>query len=94
MSTLKMHLVGKQITAARRLLGMSQSQLAEAAGVAEQTIIRFEKEQHEPRPETIEAIRDVLETRGIEFINGIGPGVRLNLEKAGQFARGAGGSAH
>ena len=87
MSTIKMHLVGKQITAARGLLGMSQSQLADAAGVSEQTIIRFEKEQHEPRPETMEAIRAVMESRGIEFINGIGPGVRLNLEKAREFAR-------
>ena len=87
MSTIKMHLVGKQITAARGLLGMSQSQLADAAGVSEQTIIRFEKEQHEPRPETMEAIRVVMESRGIEFINGIGPGVRLNLEKAREFAR-------
>ena len=87
-----MHLVGKQITAARGLLGMSQSQLAEAAGIAEQTIIRFEKEQHEPRPETVEAIREVLESRGIEFINGIGPGVRLNLAKAEEFARAGGRS--
>lgn len=82
MSSLKVRLIGKHILAARDLLGMTQSQLAEVTGVAEKTIMNFEKGHHEPRPETVEAIREALEARGIEFRNGNNPGVQLFPDRA------------
>lgn len=82
MSSLKVRLIGKHILAARDLLGLTQAQLAEVAGVTEKTIMNFEKGHHEPRPETVEAIRDALVARGIEFRNGDNPGVQLFPERA------------
>ena len=55
------------IRAARGLLGLEQSQLAEIVGVARRTIIRIEADDTEPanprRREVHEAIRDRLEDR-------------------------------
>ena len=79
-STLKMHIVGEQVAAARKLLKMSQTDLIEASGVSERTIIRFEKG-GQVRPETMEAVREVLETRGIVFTNGGEPGVKLRRKE-------------
>jgi len=75
-STLKMHIVGEQVAAARKLLKMSQADLIAATGVSKSTMIRFEKG-GQIRPEAVEAIREVLLERGIEFLNGGAPGVRL-----------------
>ena len=85
-----MKISGNQIAAARELLGFSQTELAIAAGVGRQTVTRFEAGQVDPQRSSREKILAELERRGIEFINGIGPGVRLNLEKAAAFARAAG----
>lgn len=82
MSRPKIRLVGEHIVAARGLLHMSQGQLAEAAGVALPTIVNFEKGHVEPKPETVEAIRAVLEGLGIEFSNGDNPGVKLFRDRA------------
>ena len=79
-STLKMHIVGEQVAAARKLLKMSQTDLIAASGVSERTIIRFEKG-GQVRPETMEAVREVLETRGIIFTNGGEPGVKLRRKE-------------
>ena len=68
---------GKQIAAARALLGISQNELAVAADVNANTIMRFETGQNVPRPATIRALRTELERRGIEFLNGGDPGVRF-----------------
>lgn len=67
-----------QIRAGRALVGLSQADLAELAGVSERTIKRIEIGDT-VRPSSIEAIRSALERRGVEFIaeNGGGPGVRL-----------------
>jgi transcriptional regulator with XRE-family HTH domain len=61
------------------MLGLSQTQLADAAGVARQTIVDFERGARIPYPNNLAAIRLALETAGVEFIqeNGGGPGVRL-----------------
>ena len=75
-STLKMHFVGEQVGAARKLLEMSQIELAAAAGLTTRTIIRFENGES-MRPETVEAVREVLVARGIVFTNGGEPGVKL-----------------
>ena len=74
-------LTGEQIRAARALLRWEQKDLAQASSVSEQTIIRLEKMvgQVSGQIGTIQAIKDALETGGVEFIpeNGAGPGVRL-----------------
>lgn len=90
----KMKIAGSQILAARDLLGLTQSELATAAGVSEKTIQNFEAGKSDPYPATLEKIKAELERRGIEFTNGDHPpsrghgyGVRLNLDKAADFAR-------
>lgn len=68
-----------QCRAARALLNLEQSDIAQAAGIARATLIDFEKGQRVPRSGTITAIRAALERAGVEFIdeNGGGAGVRL-----------------
>jgi transcriptional regulator with XRE-family HTH domain len=87
-----MQLKGKQVAAARELLGLSQAELAQAIGVARQTIARFEEGLNQPYPRTLDAIRFELERRGIEFTNGTGLGVRLDFAKAEAAARAEGRS--
>ncbi len=69
------------------MLGITQAELAAAIGVAMQTIFRFEAGLGAPRPSTMAKIQAELEHRGIEFTNGTGIGIRLNYEKAAQYAR-------
>lgn len=85
-----MQMTGNQVTAARGLLGISQIELAAQVGVAAQTIFRFEKGLRIPGSGTLDKIRAELERRGIEFTNGTGIGVRLNFEKAAEYARTSG----
>mgnify|MGYP000967719826 CR=1 FL=1 len=82
-----MKLSGKQVAAARELLGLSQTDLATAAGLARLTVSRFEAGVAPLKPSTLRLIQAELERRGIEFSNGTGIGVRLNFEKAAEFAR-------
>ena len=74
-------LTGEQIRAARALLRWEQKDLAQTSGVSEQTVIRLEKMvgQVSGQIGTVQAIKDALETGGVDFIpeNGGGPGVRL-----------------
>ena len=82
-----MKISGKQVTAARDLLGITQAELAEISGLNKETIFRFEAGKAEPHARSLEKIVSELERRGIEFTNGKGIGVRLNYEKAEEFAR-------
>jgi transcriptional regulator with XRE-family HTH domain len=70
----------EQLRAARALLGWSQTQLAEKAGLSLPTVKRVEIERG-PRVSDAArlALRVALESGGVEFIseNGGGPGVRL-----------------
>jgi transcriptional regulator with XRE-family HTH domain len=70
----------EQLRAARALLGWSQTQLAERAGMSLPTVKRVETDRG-PRvsEEARYALKRALEFGGIEFIdeNGGGPGVRL-----------------
>ena len=61
------------------MLGLSQSQLADAAKVSRPTVVDFERGIRLPHPNNLQAIRTAREAAGIEFIpeNGSGPGVRL-----------------
>ncbi|AFW00667.1 transcriptional regulator [Gluconobacter oxydans] len=64
------------------MLGISQTELAEAASVSRQTIVDFERGARTPYANNLTAIRKALEAAGVEFIpqNGGGPGVRLKEE--------------
>jgi len=65
--------------AGRYMLSLSQQQLAEAAGVARSTVAEFERGAREPATESLAALRDALESSGLEFLSADdanGPGVR------------------
>lgn len=71
---------GRQIQAARVLIGWSQAQAAEAAGVSIPTIKRAEgASKAKASDAALSAISEALEAAGVQFIeeNGGGPGVRL-----------------
>lgn len=65
-----MSITGNQVVAARGLLRISQDILAEKAGVGIATLVRFEREDTDPRNEIREKIKTTLESLGVEFING------------------------
>mgnify|MGYP000476367032 CR=1 FL=1 len=83
----KMKVSGKQVAAARELLGLTQVELAKAAGVSDMTIANFETGKSEPQRATLEKILAELDRRGIEFTNGTGTGVRLDHAKAEQYVK-------
>jgi transcriptional regulator with XRE-family HTH domain len=68
-----------QSRAARALLEITQSELAAAANLGLSTVVDFEKRRRQVSILVVQAIRDALGARGVEFIdeNGGGPGVRL-----------------
>ena len=75
-----MSLTPEQCRAARALLNWSQPDLAEATGIARQTITRFESGANLPHPNNRATIREALEAAGIEFLPETktkGVGVRL-----------------
>ena len=70
----------EQLRAARALLGWSQTQLAERAGLSLPTVKRVETESGQRVSDAARyALQRALESGGIEFIdeNGGGSGVRL-----------------
>jgi transcriptional regulator with XRE-family HTH domain len=85
---LKVHLPREQCRAARALLDWNQGELAEAAKVARQTVVDFERGARTPHRNNLEAIQGALEAAGVEFIeDGFasgsgGPGLRLAKRKA------------
>lgn len=68
-----------QCRAARALIQLTQSALADAAGVSLSTVVDFEKERRQVATPSIAAIRAALEAAGVIFVdeNGEGAGVRL-----------------
>lgn len=68
-----------QCRMARAALKISVRELAKLAGVAANTITRFETGKSRGYADTVARIQKVLEEAGVEFIdeNGGGPGVRL-----------------
>jgi transcriptional regulator with XRE-family HTH domain len=67
-----------QARAARALLGLTQLQLAEAAGLGLSTVVDFEKERRKVSEGALRDIKRAFERAGVEFIeeNGGGEGVR------------------
>src|SRR5579863_3656199 len=72
-------ITGRQLRAARVLLGMEQIELAKRARVAIGTIRRMESFDGEigARTGTLSLVMRALEKAGIEFLNDGQPGVRL-----------------
>ncbi len=74
-------ITGAQIRAARAALNWSASKLAEASGVSQPTVQRFEQTDGIPpsRSSTLHEIKKTLESAGIEFVGtpDDGPGIRI-----------------
>jgi predicted transcriptional regulator len=72
-------ITGRQLRAARALVGMEQIELAKRSGVAIGTIRRMESFDGEvgSRTSTLSLVKRALEKAGIEFLNDERPGVRL-----------------
>jgi len=73
-------ITGRQLRAARVLLGWEQIVLAKNARVAVGTIRRMESFDGEigARTSTLSQVQAALEKAGVEFLNDDRPGVRLN----------------
>jgi predicted transcriptional regulator len=72
-------ITGRQLRAARVLVGLEQIELARSARVAIGTIRRMESFDGEigARTSTLSLVKKALEKTGIEFIDDDQPGVRL-----------------
>lgn len=72
------HINGRQIAAARALLGLGQVELAKSANISAPTLRRIEADEGGMK-NNVAAVVSALEAAGIIFIeqNGYGPGVRL-----------------
>ncbi len=70
---------GRQIKAARALIGWRRQQLAELAGMSADAVKVVESElgDGEALAEARERLRQALVAAGVEFLNGGAPGVRL-----------------
>lgn len=80
-----MLLIGNQLKAARALIGMDQTTLAEKAGVSKNTVVALERAGSgvlKGRLDTVHAIAKALEEAGVEFLNHGQPGVRLKVWSA------------
>jgi transcriptional regulator with XRE-family HTH domain len=77
-----------QVRAARALIGWSQAELAEAAGVSVSLVDRFEAGAPDSIPaEAVAKMRTALESAGVAFIpkNGGGAGVRLRKGREAEY---------
>jgi transcriptional regulator with XRE-family HTH domain len=63
-------------------LKWSRDELAEASSVALRTIIDFERDARAPRGATLDSLARALEAAGVEFTNGVQPGVRIKAKGA------------
>jgi transcriptional regulator with XRE-family HTH domain len=78
-STENVEITAAQCRAARALLGLTQPQLAQRAGLGLSTIVDFEKARRQVSTEATGELKKALERLGVQFIpeNGGGEGVRL-----------------
>jgi predicted transcriptional regulator len=72
-------ITGRQLKAARALVGWEQTDLARKAGVAISTVRRMESFEGEigARTSTLSLVKKALERAGIEFLDDGKPGVRM-----------------
>jgi transcriptional regulator with XRE-family HTH domain len=82
-------ITGRQLRAARALIGWEQTTLAKRSRVAIGTIRRMESFASEigSRTSTLSQVQATLEKAGIEFLNDESPGVRLRPLSAGERRR-------
>jgi transcriptional regulator with XRE-family HTH domain len=75
-------ITGRQLRAARALIGWEQADLADRSGVAIGTVRRMESFPGPigSRTSTLMQVLETLEKAGIEFLNGGSPGVRVRPE--------------
>jgi hypothetical protein len=73
------HVTPAQCRAARGIAFMTQSRVAEVADVPRGVILDFELNSLPPKPAYLKAMRRVLEERGVEFVEGEPPAVRLKV---------------
>ncbi|MBP2149963.1 transcriptional regulator with XRE-family HTH domain [Xanthobacter flavus] len=61
------------------MLGLTQADLAKAAGISATALNNIERGSADPKASTLLAIQKALEAAGVIFVaeNGEGPGVRL-----------------
>src|ERR1700722_3357528 len=64
-----------QIRGARAMLGLTQADLAAAAGISKTGLIAIETAASDPKASTLSAIQRALEAAGVDFTNGEQPGV-------------------
>jgi transcriptional regulator with XRE-family HTH domain len=64
--------IGKQIRAARALIGWSRKEMAKESGIAAVTIGQIEEEQAQPREGTLADLVRVLEANGVELTDNSG----------------------
>ena len=72
------------LRAARALVGLSQEQVAERAGVSRRTVVRIETGGKGIAVEALEKVRVSFERAGVEFIPSTverGPGIALRRQK-------------
>ncbi len=71
----------EQLRAGRMMVGLSQKQLADAAGLGRSTVADYERRARVPNAENLDMLGRTLEDAGIVFIaaDGGGPGVRLKV---------------
>jgi transcriptional regulator with XRE-family HTH domain len=82
-----MDITAEQLRAARAMLRIEQSQLAQRSGVSVETIKRLEAGSGKLKAKftTLDAIRRSLEFSGLVFSNDHGPGVRLAADPTEAF---------
>ncbi len=77
----------EQLRAARSLLGWSQTELAEHAGLSLPTVKRVERESGDGpnvSEDAREKLRKALEKAGVEFIDENGGGAGVRMRKRGK----------
>jgi transcriptional regulator with XRE-family HTH domain len=74
---------GRQIAAARALVGMTQAELAKLSVVSVPTLKRMEASVGAAvgMPNNVSSVRRALEAAGVQFTNGDEPGVRLRKQR-------------
>ncbi|WP_025662169.1 helix-turn-helix transcriptional regulator [Rhizobium sp. IBUN] len=82
-----MSISGAQCRAARGLIGWSQTELCQAAGVGRATLANFEAQKSTPYDRTLRDIESALHAAGVTFLDGDytgsgGEGVRLTQPPA------------
>jgi predicted transcriptional regulator len=70
----------RQIRAARALLGWTQGDLADNAGLSEISVKNIERGVAAPKTSTMAALITAIEKAGVEFTNGGQPGVRMKAK--------------